>query len=82
MTRIAAMVLNADRFGDQYLITVRVGRENYEGDFDGLNFGEDEPRFGSYRFGWLDLVYLHNPGLKAGQPFPLWKISNGSSVPS
>ena len=82
MKRIAAMVLNVDRFGDQYLITVRVGCENYEGEFDGLSFGGKKPHFGSYRFDWLDLVYLQNPGFKAGQPFPLWKIGNRSSVPS
>jgi hypothetical protein len=73
MTSIPAKVLNVDKLGDQYLITVRVGREKYPGTFDSLIFGEDKPHIGSYRYGWLDLVYHHNPGLKAGQSFPLWK---------
>jgi len=76
MTRIAATVLNVDRLGDQYLITVQVGREKYEGSFNGLAFRKNQPQFGAYRYGWLDLVYLQNPGLRAGQPFPLWKIGN------
>jgi len=32
------------------------------------------PSFGSYRYGWLDLVYHQDPGLQAGQSFPLWAI--------
>jgi hypothetical protein len=63
MTPIAAKILSVDKLRDQYLITVRVGCETYRGTFDGLNFGENEPHFGSYRYGWLELVYLQNPGL-------------------
>ena len=72
MTPIRAKVLNVDRLGDQFLITVRVGREKYNGTFDRLTFGENKPQLGSYRNGWLDLTYHENPGLKAGQSFPLW----------
>ena len=72
MTPIRAKVLNVDRLGDQFLITVRVGREKYNGTFDRLTFGENKPHLGSYRNGWLDLTYHQNPGLKAGQSFPLW----------
>ena len=72
MTPIRAQVLNVDRLGDQFLITVRVGREKYNGTFDRLTFGENKPQLGSYRNGWLDLTYHQNPGLKAGQSFPLW----------
>ena len=71
-TPIPAKVLNIDRLGDQFLITVQVGRGKYNGTFDRLTFGENEPRLGSYRNGWLDLSYHQNPGLKAGQSFPLW----------
>jgi len=74
MTRISAKVLNVDRLGDQYLVTVQVAREKYKGTFDRLCFGEHKPYLGSYRYGWLDLAYEENPGLKAGQPFPLWAI--------
>jgi hypothetical protein len=72
MTPIRAKVLNVDRLGDQFLITVRVGREKYNGTFDRLTFGENKPQLGSYRNGWLDLSYHQNPHLKAGQSFPLW----------
>ncbi len=72
MTPIPAKVVNADRLGDQYLITVLVGREKYEGTFEMLNFGKMNPHLGSYRNGWLDLVYHQNPCFKAGQSFPLW----------
>jgi hypothetical protein len=73
MSRLPAKVLIVDRLGNQYLITVQVS-EKYPCTFDGLSFGENKPHFGSYRYGWLDLVYHQNPGLKAGQSFPLWAI--------
>jgi len=74
MTRLPAKVLFVDRLGDQYLIAVKVC-ESHRGTFDGLSFGENKPHLGSYRYGWLDLVYHHNPGLRAGQSFPLWTIT-------
>jgi hypothetical protein len=73
MTRLSAKVLIVDRLGDQYLITVQVS-EKYPCTFDGLTFGDIRPRFGSYRYGWLDLVYHQDPGLQPGQSFPLWAI--------
>jgi hypothetical protein len=73
MSRLPAKVLIVDRLGNQYLITVQVS-EKYPCTFDGLSFGENKPHLGSYRNGWLDLVYHQNPGLKAGQSFPLWAI--------
>ena len=74
MIPIRAKVLIVDRLGDQFLITVRVGPEKYEGTSDSLSFGENKPHIVTYRNGWLDLVYYQNPGLKAGKPFPLWTI--------
>jgi hypothetical protein len=75
MTRLPAKVLIVDRLGNQYLITVQVRSEKYPCTFDELTFGENKPHLGSYRNGWLDLVYLQNPGLQAGQSFPLWAIA-------
>jgi hypothetical protein len=66
MSRLPAKVLIVDRLGNQYLITVQVS-EKYPCTFDGLSFGENKPHFGSYRDGWLDLVYHQNPGLQEGQ---------------
>jgi hypothetical protein len=74
MTQISAKVLNVGKLGNQYLVTVQVGREKYAGTFDGLNFGENKPHLGCYRNGWLDLAYHQNPNLKTGQSFPLWTI--------
>ncbi len=74
MTRVPAIVLSADKLGDQYLITVQVQSEKCQRAFDELSFGENTPHFGSYQRGWLDLVYHRNPGLKRGQPFPLWVV--------
>ena len=71
MTRVPAKVLIVDRLGDQYLLTVQVS-EKRQCAFDGLSFGEKKPHLGSYRNGWLDLVYHQNPGLEAGKSFPLW----------
>jgi hypothetical protein len=71
MTRLPAKVLTVDRLGDQYLITVQVS-EKHRYAFGGFSFGRKKPCLGSYRKGWLDLVYHQNPGLKAGKSFPLW----------
>jgi len=54
--------------GGEYLITVQV-----EGAFDQLGF-EIKPDLGLYYYDWLDLIYHRDPGLKAGQAFPLWRI--------
>jgi hypothetical protein len=74
MKRLPAKVLIVDRLGDQYLIIVQVRSKTYTRTFDGLSFGENKPHFGSYRDGWLDLVYHQNPDLQEGQSFPLWAI--------
>ena len=40
----------------------------------GLNLREKKPHLGSYHNGWLDLAYHRDPGLEAGEFFPLWTI--------
>ena len=72
MTHIPAKVLNVHRLYNKYLVTVQVGRKNYPGKFDRLQFGENRPHFGWYRNGRLDLIFLEDPYLDAGQEFPLW----------
>ena len=74
MKRLPAKVLIVDRLGNQYLIIVQVRSKTYPRTFDGLRFGENKPHLGSYRDGWLDLVYHQNLGLQEGQSFPLWAI--------
>jgi hypothetical protein len=37
-------------------------------------FGEIKPYIGSLKNGRLDLVYYRDPGLKAGDRFPLWTL--------
>ena len=75
MTFITAKVISVARVSEQYFVGVQVGRDNYSGTFDGLNFGEDKPQTGWYLFGWLDLAYHGDPGSTAGQSFPLWDDS-------
>jgi hypothetical protein len=74
MTPIPAKVLNVHKLYNEYLVTIQVGRENYPGKFSRLQFGEDKPRFGWYRHGRLDLIFLKDPYLDPGQEFPLWTI--------
>jgi hypothetical protein len=72
LTAIPAKVVNVDRLGDEYFVAVKVESEKYQGTFESLSFGEPKPHFGTYHYGWLELVYHQNPSLKAGQSFPLW----------
>jgi hypothetical protein len=72
MTLIPANVLNVHKLYNEYLVSVQVGRDNFAGKFDRLQFGENKPRFGWYRYGRLDLIFLNDPCLDAGQAFPLW----------
>jgi hypothetical protein len=74
MMLIPAKVLKVHKLYNEYLVSVQVGRDNFAGKFDGLQFGENKPRFGWYRCGRLDLVFVHDPCLDAGQEFPLWTI--------
>ena len=46
----------------------------YRGSFNTLAFGEIKPYSGSLNDGRLDLVYLRDPGLGVGDPFPLWTL--------
>jgi hypothetical protein len=39
-----------------------------------LVFGELKPHTGFLKGSRLDLVYYQNPGLNAGDPFPLWTL--------
>lgn len=75
MTPIPAKVVNVDRSCDEFLVSVWVGCESFQGSFDSLSFGEIKPYFGSYHYGWLDVAFRQNPGLKTGQEFPLWATS-------
>jgi hypothetical protein len=75
MTPISAIVVDVDHLGNEYFIAVQVGCDHSVGAFDKLSFGENRPRLGFYRHGWLDLVYDRKFDLRAGDPFPLWSIS-------
>jgi hypothetical protein len=74
MTPILAKVLAVDNQGDQYNVIVRIELANYRGSFKTLICGENKPSISFCHEGRLDLVYYKDPGLKAGQPFPLWTI--------
>ena len=74
MTPILAKVLAVENLADQYRVFVRIGLAKYRGSFNTLKFGEKKPFTGFCRDGQLDLVYFQDPGLEAGESFPLWTI--------
>ena len=73
MTSLPAKVIAVEQRGDQYQVTVQIGAK-YRGSFNTLSFGEIKPYLGSLNDGRLDLVYYRDPGLREGDPFPLWTL--------
>jgi hypothetical protein len=69
MTAIPAEVVAAHRLVSQYHVIVRIGAGSYRGSFVTLVFGE--PLIGARYDRRVDLIYLQDPGLCAGQRFPL-----------
>jgi hypothetical protein len=74
MTAIPAEVVAAHRLVNQYHVIVRIGVGRYRGSFATLDFGDNKPLIGACHDGRVDLIYLRDPGLCAGQRFPLWSI--------
>jgi hypothetical protein len=74
MTAIPAEVVAAHRLVNQYHVIVRIGGAHYRGSFGTLVFGDDKPLIGAFHDGRVDLIYVQDPGLCAGQRFPLWSI--------
>ena len=74
MTSIPAKILAVDNQADKHRVIVRILLRKYRGSFDTLKFGENTPFMGSCHNGQLDLIYYRDPGVKEGQPFPLWTI--------
>jgi hypothetical protein len=74
MNPILATVLKVDKRGNEYVVTVQLGNDDFSGPFGKLNF-ESKPDQGWYHYGWLDLIYHRDPDLRAGQVFPLWSAS-------
>ena len=74
MTSIPAKILAVDNQSDKHRVVVRILLPKYRGSFNTLKFGENTPFMGSCHNGQVDLIYYRDPGLKEGQPFPLWTI--------
>jgi len=74
MTPILATVLNVDKRGNEYVVTVQLGDEKYWETFERLSF-ENKPDIGWIHYGWLKLDYHRDPDLKAGHVFALWSAS-------
>ena len=74
MTPIVAKVLAVDKQGDKYLVIIQIMLRKFRGSFNTLTFGEKKPSIGSCHNGRLDLVYCVDACLRAGGPFPLWRI--------
>ena len=73
MSSIPAKVVAMDERACQYQVVVQITNK-YRGSFNTLAFGDIKPYSGSLKDGRLDLVYDLNPGLKAGDQFPLWTL--------
>jgi hypothetical protein len=74
MTQIPATILAVEKQPGKHRVLVRILLRKYKGSFNTLKFGEDKPLLGSCQHGRLDLIYYRDPGLKAGNSFPLWTI--------
>jgi hypothetical protein len=73
MTSILAKVVAMEERACHYQVVVRIANK-YRGSFNTLAFGEIKPSSGSLKDGRLDLVYYRDPGLRAGDQFPLWTL--------
>jgi hypothetical protein len=73
MTSLLARVVAVEKSGEHYQAIIQI-RGRYRGSFSTLAFGEVKPYSGSLRDGRLDLIYYRNPGLEAGDQFPLWTL--------
>jgi hypothetical protein len=72
MTPIPAKVLTVAEQGNHYHVLVQIGLDKYLGSFRTLRFEQRKPFHGTCQDGQLDLFYYQDPGLEAGQSFPLW----------
>jgi hypothetical protein len=48
----------SNKLYNEYLVTVQVGRDNFAGKFDLLQFGDNKPHFGWYHDCQLDLIFF------------------------
>jgi hypothetical protein len=76
MTPIPAKVLAVAKQSSQYRVLVQIEVDQYLGSFRTLRFGQRKPFTGSCYHGQLDLFYYRDPGLKAGNSFPLWTLND------
>jgi hypothetical protein len=73
MTSLPAKVVAIEERGVQYQVAVHITTK-YRASFNTLAFGEIKPYSGSLKDGRLDLLYYRDPGLHAGDQFPLWTL--------
>jgi len=73
MSSIPAKVVAMEERACQYQVVVQITNK-YRGSFNTLAFGDIKPYCGSLKGGRLDLVYYRDPGLRAGDQFPLWTL--------
>ena len=73
MSSIPAKVVAMEERACQYQVVVKITNK-YRGSFNTLLFGEIKPYVGFLKDGRLDLVYYRDPGLRAGDQFPLWTL--------
>jgi hypothetical protein len=71
MTPIPAEALTVDKQSSQYRVLVQIELEKCLGSFQSFRFGKNKPFTGTCYNGQLDLFYYRDPGLNAGNSFPL-----------
>jgi hypothetical protein len=71
MTPIPAEDLPVIKQSCQYRVLVQIELEKYLGSFQSFRFGKNKRFTGTCYHGQLDLFYYRDPGLKAGNSFPL-----------
>jgi hypothetical protein len=75
LSSLPAKVVAIEKRDDQYFqMVIQIGTK-YRGSFNTLLFGEIKPCSGSLKDGRLDLAYYRDPGLRAGDQFPLWNTA-------
>ncbi|HEY1478005.1 MAG TPA: hypothetical protein VGF37_10005 [Chthoniobacterales bacterium] len=74
MSPISAKVVSVYKESHQYRVVVQIEPEKIPRFFSYFKIRRNKTFTGACRNGRLDLFYYGDPGLKAGELFPLWTI--------
>jgi hypothetical protein len=66
MTSILATVLKVDKRGNEHVVTVQLGNDDFSGPLEKLSF-DNKPDLGWRHDAWLNLERSGEPGLSSGR---------------